>query len=58
MAGLRGRRVVRLQAHGGGAARLQRAGGRVRVAGAHAARVRDDVASVPRAFICTHYRPA
>ena len=42
--------IVGLQTHDSGAA-VQRAG-RVRVAGADAARVRYDVACVARAFIC------
>lgn len=45
--------VVGLQTHDGGAA-VQRARG-VGVAGAHAARVRDDVARVARALICRSY---
>lgn len=52
MAGLR--RLIRLQTHHGGAGGLQRARGGVRVAGADAARVRDDVASVASALICRH----
>lgn len=48
----RRRTVIRLQTDHRRAGVMQRACGRVRVAGSYAARIGDDVAGVARAFIC------